>query len=310
MGDNADLKPLFKWTGGKRREIKFFSDYYPDFIKKGEKYTYVEPFMGGGAVFWSLNNLAGHNVVSDFDKDLVNFYRQVREQDPEFIDSVRSVSDLWKDKNADNYEQRSAAYYRFRNLDRNNGLSSISDAQRAARFYIVNQLSFSGMRRFNSKGEFNVPFGHYKNFNSSIITSQAHVDLLNRTDIHNRDYKDVVLENDHENTFIYLDPPYTRVMKKYSHEGEFEEDKQRELAEVLKSLKNASFMVVIDKSPLTMELYGDYVEHSYELSYGVNIKNRFSQATEHIVAINYQPSEELREENVSQQAQASSLFDI
>lgn len=296
-----DLKPLFKWTGGKRREIKLFEDYYPDFVKDpAQEYTFVEPFVGGGAVFWSLNNQDGHNVINDFETELINFYRQMKEQSPGFIDPVREVSALWEEGKpettdsgevtVDNYAQRSEKYYEYRNMDKKGGLAGISDEVRAARFFIVNQLSFSGMRRFNAAGEFNVPFGHYKNFNSALITSPEHVDLLKNTEMHNSDYREVIEDNDEDNTFIFLDPPYTRVMKKYSHEGEFEEDKQRELAGTLASLEKASFMVVIDKSDLTMELYSDYVKHTYDVNYGVNIKNRFSQGSEHIVATNYTPT--------------------
>lgn len=281
------LSPMFKWTGGKRREIKHFAPYYPEFIKNHEQYTYVEPFAGAAATFWSLNNLTGINIINDFDSELVNFYKQVKEQNKDFLKYIAEASKLYKDNSSAAHDKQEAMYYKWRNLDRNNGLSKLSEAKRAARFYIVNQLAFSGMRRFNGQGEFNIPYGHYKNLNNSVLTDPDHIRLLQNTKFTTGDYKKPVISNDKENTFIFLDPPYTRVMKKYSAENEFGDAEQEVLADTLKKLKNASWMLVIDKSLLTEKLYKDYIKHTYALSYGVNIKNRFSTAVEHIVVTNY-----------------------
>lgn len=283
----SSLLPLFKWTGGKRREIKHFSPFYPDFVKNEEKYTFVEPFVGAGAVYWSLNNVNGKNIINDFDEDVANFYRQVALQPEEALKKIEELSDLFFMKDVDNHAERELGYYTWRNLDRKGGLANLSPEDRFARFFIVNQLAFSGMRRFNAAGEFNVPFGHYKNFNAAALRSPEHTALLKATDIFTGDYKPVVDANDNDNTFIFIDPPYTRVMKTYSADNEFGEDKQYELRDTLAGLKKAKWMVVIDKSELTSELYKDYIKHTYGLSYGVNIKGRFDTAVEHIVATNY-----------------------
>ena len=76
-------------------------------------------------------------------------------------------------------------------------------------------------------------------------------------------------------------------MKKYSSDSVFGDEEQKKLAKSLKAMKNASWMVVIDKSPLTEKLYKKYIVATYPVQYGVNIKNRFSQSAEHIIAINY-----------------------
>lgn len=285
----TDLLPLFKWTGGKRKEVPTIAEYYPDFIKNSETYTFVEPFVGAGAVFWSLNNTKGKNVINDFDPELTNFFQHVKNQAPVFLKAVQKSANLYgKDKKDDaNHKIQEANYYKWRNLDRKDGLKKLTPAERAARFWIVNQLAFSGMRRFNGSGEFNVPYGHYSSLNASALTSKEHVKLLKNTSIKTGDYKKVVDANDTPNTFIFLDPPYTRVMKKYSADNEFDEQKQEELADTLKNLENAKWMIVIDKSDLTMRLYKDYIKHTYALSYGVNIRNRFDTAVEHILATNY-----------------------
>jgi DNA adenine methylase len=281
------LSPLFKWTGGKRREIVHFAPYYPEFIKNSEEYTYIEPFAGAAATYWSLNNINGTNIINEFDYELINFYEQVKKQDKKFLKFIHDATILFQDKTSTGHDKQESMYYEWRNKDRNNGLKKMSNVERAARFFIVNQLAFSGMRRFNASGEFNVPYGHYKNLNDAALTSKEHVKLLKNTQLMTGDYSIPVKANDTPNTFIFIDPPYTRVMKTYSADNEFGDNEQRILAQTLKDLKNASWMVIIDKSPLTLELYKDYIKHTYGLNYGVNIKNRFSTEVEHIIATNY-----------------------
>jgi len=289
----SELSPIYKWTGGKRKEIKVFSEYYPDFVKESKDFKFVEPFFGGGAVYWSL--MANVNIINDIDKELINFLRVFKND----INSIKSIVDelslkiseitkLEKDKKLTIVEaktKRGEYYYEWRNKDRNNGLDLLSDEERACRFFIVNQLAFNGMRRFNSRGEFNIPYGNYKSFNLNV--SKGHNDLLNNTEIYNKSYKDVMLENDTENTFIFLDPPYTREFKEYSHGNDFGNDKQIELCETFKSMRFAKVMIVINKDEFTTELYKDYIKHTYDLKYSTNIKNRYDNSVQHIIVCNY-----------------------
>lgn len=284
------LSPLFKWTGGKRRELPTCAPFYPSFVTSGgNDWKFVEPFVGGGAVYWSLAN--PNSVINDYDTDVMNFYTHVKTQDPDFLDEVATVTHLFrknqKQSSSAVHDQQEAAYYRLRDLDRNGGLKGVPNWKRAARFFVVNQLAFSGMRRFNSSGEFNVPFGHYKSFNASALTSAPHVNLLSTTTLTTGDYASVLAAHDTPNTFIYIDPPYTRVMKTYSAGATFGNTQQEELRDALAGLEHASFMVVIDSSAVTEALYKDFVVHRYPVSYGVNIKNRFSQAAHHLIAVNY-----------------------
>lgn len=277
------LKPMFKWTGGKRREISKFEPFFPKFVKLNENFRYVEPFVGGGAVYFYINNK--NSKINDWDSELINFYEEIALNSDSIFKLVNKVSKLFKDEK--DYPKRQKAYYDYRALDVKPGLEKISKTKRAARFYILTQLAFSGMRRFSAGGYFNVPFGHYKSFNASLLKSQEHISLLKTTEITCGDYKISLKGEDNANTFIFVDPPYTRVMKKYSSDSSFGDEEQKQLAKTLKSMKNASWMVVIDKSPLTEKLYKKYIVATYPVQYGVNIKNRFSQNAEHIVAVNY-----------------------
>ena len=92
---------------------------------------------------------------------------------------------------------------------------------------------------------------------------------------------------DTENTFIFLDPPYTREFKEYSFGNDFGDDKQIELCEVFKSMKFAKVMIVINKDEFTTNLYKDYIKHTYDLKYSTNIKNRYDNSVQHIIVCNY-----------------------
>ena len=161
----------------------------------------------------------------------------------------------------------------------------MSNIDRAFRFLLVNQLSFNGMRRFNSKGEFNIPYGNYKTFNPEI--GKEHIEKLKTTEILCGNYKDVIINNDTENTFIYLDPPYTREFKEYSHGDLFDHNKQIELSNVFKNTKNANIMIIINKDEFTTELYKDYIRDEYTLKYATNIKNRYNNDVKHLIITNY-----------------------
>jgi DNA adenine methylase len=287
------LDPLYKWTGGKRKEIKVFNKFYPEFVKEGVNYKFVEPFFGGGAVYWSLN--AEENIINDIDVELINFLKHVKTNSKEIIETIldlslkiKEISDLEKSKSIsirESKEKRGIHYYEWRSKDRNNGLKLISPLERAIRFYIVNQLAFNGMRRFNSKGEFNIPYGNYKTLNINI--SEEHIDLLNRTEILNTSYKEVMIKNDTDKTFIYIDPPYTREFKEYSHENIFGQKEHIELAETFKSIKNAKVMIIINKDDFTSNLYDGYIKNTYGLKYSTNIKNRYDNSVEHLIITNY-----------------------
>ena len=287
------LDPIYKWTGGKRKEIKVFDKYYPSFIKENKEYKFVEPFFGGGAVYWSLDSK--YNVINDIDKELINFLKVVKETPDDIIKMSKEVSDKIseiskREKNkkitiSEAKTERGLIYYEWRNKDRKGGLDNLSDIDRAFRFLLVNQLAFNGMRRFNSKGEFNIPYGNYKSFNPSI--KNEHIEKLKNTEIHCGSYKEVMLNNDTENTFIYIDPPYTREFKEYSHENVFGKEQQIELFETFRGMKNASVMIIINKDEFTTELYKDFIKDEYDLKYSTNIKNRYDNSVKHLIITNY-----------------------
>jgi len=285
------MKPIYKWSGGKRKDIQHIEEYFPNYIKTKQEYTLIEPFYGGGAVYWYLEN--DDNIINDIDIELINFNNILKTRSTELskmVDDmsfkIQVISD--KEKNneltiSDAKTERGKFYYDWRNKDRKNGLETLTDLERAFRFYIVNQLSFNGMRRFNSKGEFNIPYGNYKLFNRQF--HDEHIEHLKRTEIHCGSYKDIIKKK-RNNTFVFIDPPYTREFKEYSHDNDFGEKQQVELSEVFKT-SDCDIMIVINKDDFTTELYKDYIKKTYDFKYSTNIKNRYSNEVEHLIITNY-----------------------
>lgn len=273
------MKPIFKWTGGKRREIKHFEKYFPSFIQN--EFNYVEPFVGAGAVYFHLNNVSGFNIISDFDELLINFYKQIAIQNETVMLELKRISQIT------DHNELESVYYYYRNMDKNDGLNKIDNTTKAIRFFVVNQLAFSGMRRFNAQNEFNVPFGHYKHLNTEYLTDKNIISLLTKTTIRSCDFESIIIDSDCSNTFIFLDPPYTRVFNKYSSDNVFTREDHIRLFKVFAQLAKASVMLIINEDEFTTELYKQYIVSSYPVKYGVNIKNRFDQNVKHLIICNY-----------------------
>lgn len=141
------VRPFLKWAGGKRQLV-------PDIIANHlpQKYnTYYEPFIGGGALLFSLQPQKA--VINDSNAELINCYKVIRDSVDELIE------DLKKHDNQENY------YYAIRDLDREKDYKCKSPVERASRIIFLNKTCYNGLFRVNSQGQFNVPFGRYKNPN-------------------------------------------------------------------------------------------------------------------------------------------------
>jgi len=181
----------------------------------------------------------------------------------------------------DNNEQ---LYYKLRDMYNGYIPKEYSDA---LLYFFINKTSYSGMIRYNSRGDFNVPYGRYKNFNTKLVTSEHH-DLLSNTEILNIDYSEVFNMSSQED-FIFLDPPYDCVFSDYGNEeykGGFNEDAHRKLSNDIRNLSCKS-LLVIGKTPLTEELYKGFIIAEYDKTYSVNIRNRFQSIAKHILVANY-----------------------
>lgn len=284
----AGLKPLIKYRGGKSKEIVFFEDLIPTDYSR-----YIEPFLGGGALFFHLCPKSA--IVNDLNVKLIDFYKGVRNDYDILMQDLAQLESLYK-KNQSQFlmeknvsqgaycdNRNEALYYSVRDMFNGKTVADYSDA---ALYFFINKTAYSGMIRYNSKGEYNVPFGRYKNFSTSCIT-ELHSKLLKRAKVCNDDYTKI-FNMSKSDDFIFIDPPYDCVFTDYGNYGDldFDEDKQRKLAENFKNL-SCKAMIVIGKTPLIMDLYHGYTRREYEKKYAVNIRNRFKAQANHLVITNY-----------------------
>lgn len=187
---NSGIKSPVKWAGGKSRLVPILLKIVPNDINR-----YVEPFFGGGALFWALNRKG--SLIADSNEELINFYTIIRNEPEELLRSTRSMT-ISKEE-----------YYRIRSLIP----QELDPIQRAARFIYLNKSCFNGLYRVNRQGQFNTPFGgktDVKLLDARNLRMASK--LLQDTEIICGDYKDV-LPMLKEGDFVYLDPPYVPIGK-------------------------------------------------------------------------------------------------
>ncbi|MDR2384869.1 MAG: DNA adenine methylase [Tannerella sp.] len=204
MANNKLISPFVKWVGGKRQLMDSIMKSMPENMKN---YTYVEPFIGGGAVLFHIQ--PKNAIINDLNSELINVYNVIKEN----LDEL--VSDLKKHKNEPEY------FYAIRELDRSADFEKIDKVQRASRLIYLNKTCYNGLYRVNSAGEFNSPFGKYKNpniVNEPVLKAVSSYLNSNNIRVLNTDY-DAVLKNLDRNSFAYLDPPYHPVSESANFTG-------------------------------------------------------------------------------------------
>lgn len=237
--------PIVKWVGGKRQLMFELLKNMPKDYNR-----YFEPFIGGGALFFELQ--PNNAYISDMNEELINLYQVVRDNVDELI------TDLQKHDISKEY------FMEIRNIDRTEEYQNWSDIKKASRFIYLNRTCFNGMYRVNSKGEFNVPFGHYKNpriLDENNLINCSH--LLQRTEIKQADFSEI-LKKVKKGDFVYFDPPYvplseTSSFTSYTKDG-FDIDMQFKLRDVCDELHSmgVKFLLSNSDTKLVNELYENY----------------------------------------------------
>ena len=274
------MKPFFKWAGGKTKELPKIKQFLPKKIN-----TYYEPFIGGGATWLNLKHTP--SVINDKWFDIYNFYTQLKENSNILIPKLQSIITEYNTIHFDGItkEQFSNTAGKLYYYYRDNAFNEPID--RAIQFWILRQLSFSGMNRFNSKGEYNVPFGWYQKLRE-INWNAEYESLFSNTTILNGDFYDCVSTASFGD-FVFLDPPYTTKFNKYSPDGSFTQDDHIRLYEWFKGSKSNN-MIIINKDEFTETLYKDYIVDEYDYRYSIKVRDRITSndsEIKHILAINY-----------------------
>lgn len=253
--------PVLKWAGGKRRLLSQYATHFPH-----EFGSYYEPFVGGGAVFfWLYGQGHLHNkrvVLNDINPELVNFYRVLTEQCEELIERMRSH----RKRHGQEY------YYKVRSKDHRR----MKPVNRAARLLYLNRTCFNGLYRVNSKGQFNVPMGRYKN---PMICDEdglrAASAALGQGDLSLGSFAECV-KPAQEGDLVYFDPPYvplnpTSSFTSYTKEN-FSQRDQEELAQTFAELAARGVKVLLSNSDtqLVRELYRDFQQHQIMAPRAIN----------------------------------------
>lgn len=249
-----EARPILKWAGGKTQIINELMAKSPKHFNR-----YIEPFFGGGAMFFAIRPREG--VIADANPEIINVYKCIADNVELVIKHLRTFTN----SELEFYSVRKLAY------------ADLEKTYAAARTIFLNRTCFNGLYRINKQGQFNVPYGKYKN--PKICQPEmlrAVSNALQGIEILCGDYKDVLLKTAKSGDFIFLDPPYLPVskysdFKRYTKEQFYEED-HRELAEEVKRLQELGCHVVLTNSnhPLVHELY-----HSYEIEI-VNTRRNIS----------------------------------
>lgn len=352
------MKTILKWPGGKEKELPVIRKYTPDYSGR-----YVEPFVGGGAVFF--DTATPNCCINDKSRELINLYQCVRNHNHDLVHYLQAefneftalgtfvdnhpdvilnlyhsrltiddflvqyndafsqfadkyneifVKELKKNLNSkikrsqklekengeipdsdrlDNIEAAlKSAYYMFiRHLQ--NHLSELSVGRQASVFFFIREYCYSSMFRYNTKGEFNVPYGgisyNRKDFQKKIdyLLSDEISQKLQKTVIHCEDFETFIINlNLTSDDFIFLDPPYDSDFSTYA-QNKFGREEQIRLCECLKHI-SAKILLIIKNTDFIYNLYkNDFNITSFDKKYLVSFMNRNNHNAEHLVITNY-----------------------
>jgi DNA adenine methylase len=274
-----EARPFLKWAGGKQQLINKYEPYFPNEFNR-----YIEPFLGGGAVFfhlWNTGRIFEQAHLFDINKELITTYLAVRDEPEELIRLL-----------AEHKKRHSKEYfYKIRDLDRQNlGLSPV---EWAARTIYLNKTCYNGLFRVNSKGEFNVPMGSYKNpkilFKENLLAASR---TLQNASLNVLDFQ-AALDLAGPGDFIYFDPPYDPLSKTANFTsytaGNFSEQDQKNLAQVFERLSQKGCLCMLSNShtPLVLDLYTDYDLKTIQANRAINSKAGGRGGIQEVLVLNY-----------------------
>ena len=279
MPSNILISPIVKWVGGKRQLL---ADIMPLIDRNCS--TYVEPFVGGGAVFFELQPKKA--IINDYNSELINVYTTVRDFPEQLIKKLEEH----KNKNSEEY------FYELRAFDRKSEYASMSRVEKAARIIYLNKTCYNGLYRVNAAGQFNSPYGKYKNpniVNATTIKAMSKYLQNPQIKIKEGDYRDA-LKGLRKGAFVYLDPPYMPISSSSSFTGYtengFSYEQQVELKKECDKLreKGIAFLQSNSDCKEIRELYKEYDIKTVQAKRTINSNaNKRSEISE--VLIYYAP---------------------
>ena len=276
---NPLVSPILKWVGGKRQLLDSIEPLIPKCS------TFYEPFIGGGAVLFSRQ--PDKAVINDLKPELINVYLPIKNEPKALIEKLKE----YRDNSSEEY------FYSIRALDRDKEVfENMMNVERAARIIYLNKTCYNGLFRVNSSGEFNSPWGRYKNPN---ITNETTINALhtyfNKANITIKcgDYREA-LKGIRKGAFIYFDPPYMPISSSASFTGYtaggFGEQEQIALKEQCDALneKGIKFLVSNSSCPFIEELYKDYIVEHVNAKRAINANPQKRGEIKEVLIRNYE----------------------
>jgi len=272
------VTPVLKWVGGKRQLLPEIRKYIPQNIS-----IYYEPFVGGGAVLFDLQPTKA--VINDVNQELINLYEVIKND----VESL--ISELRQFKNEEEF------FYDVRGWDRDSDkYKSLTNVERAARIHYLNKTCYNGLFRVNSSGEFNTPFGRYKNPNiTNEVTFRAVSKYFNNADVSflNSDFEKAVKEI-RKGAFVYFDPPYDPVSNSANFtgyaEGGFNRDEQMRLKTLCDELNNKGikFMLSNSSTEFIRDIYKEYKLITLKANRSINSNANGRGEIDEVLVMNYE----------------------
>jgi DNA adenine methylase len=265
------LTPFLKWAGGKRQLLAQLAPYIPTAYG-----AYIEPFLGGGALYLALK--PARAILADLNQDLILCYQIIRDQ----LDAL--LADL------DHHIYDRDYYYRLRAEP----AEMLSPVARASRFLYLNKCGYNGLYRVNARGQFNVPFGRYPRpprlyREEAIRTTSA---LLRSADLRTAPFQET-MDRGAKDDFVYLDPPYQPLSPSSNFTaytaGTFAGEDQKELARWYRLLDTRGCRLMLSNSsaPLIRELYHDFRIEEVRATRAINSNPLARGAVTELVILNY-----------------------
>jgi len=279
MAENKLVVPFLKWVGGKRQLMPEIRKMLPNGVTN---HPYYEPFIGGGALFFEL--LPKRAVINDYNEELINVYTVIRDNPSELIE------DLKRHKNTAEY------FYKIRAIDRQPLFSNLTRIERASRIIYLNKTCYNGSYRVNNAGEFNSPFGRYKNpniVNEPVIKAVSKYLNSSQIQISSCDYA-LILKDIPTDSFVYLDPPYHPISESSSFtgyvQGGWDEGDQLRLRDVCNRLRDngIKFLLSNSASDFIREIYSDYNIHIVQAKRSVNSNSSRRGQVDEFLIRNYE----------------------
>ena len=277
MAKNKLVAPVLKWVGGKRQLLPEIRSLLPKQIK-----SYCEPFVGGGAVLFDLQ--PKNAIINDINSDLILVYSVIK----------KDVEGLIKE--LEKYPNEEKFYYNLRNIDREQEMfNALTDIKKAARVIYLNKTCYNGLYRVNNSGEFNSPFGKYKNpniVNAPVLRAVS--TYFNSSDIvfSSSDFSEII-NAVKKGTFVYLDPPYDPVSDTSSFtgysRGGFTRAQQIQLRECCDSLneRGIKFMLSNSATDFIREQYAAYHIKTVQAKRAINSVATRRGDVDEVIITNY-----------------------